>query len=89
MRSNPEGEDPVEPEPEPAHDVEPEKEKDPVAAGSRCKRSTAPRCTRRKPTKKSKPWTQDMILEGVYWTEELVEDRCLLLGLTREIIDLD
>ena len=52
MRSNPEGEDPVEPEPEPAHDVEPEKEKDPVAAGSRCKRSTAPGHTRRKPTKK-------------------------------------
>ena len=53
MRSNPEGEDPVEPEPEPAHDVEPEK--DQVAAGSRCKRSTAPGCTRRKPTKKLTP----------------------------------
>ena len=51
-RLNPEREDPVEPEPEPVHDVKPEKEKDPVAAGSRCKRSTAPGHTRRKPTKK-------------------------------------
>ena len=49
-RLNPKREDPVEPEPEPVHDVEPEK--DPVAAGSRCKRSTAPGHTRRKPTKK-------------------------------------
>ena len=63
-QKEPEKEDPVEPEPVP--DVELEKEKDPVASGSRCKRSTTPRRTRRKLTKKSKPWTQDMILEGVY-----------------------
>ena len=86
---NPKREDPVEPEPEPVPEVQLEKEKDPVTSGSRCKRSTAPGRTKRKLTKKSKPWTQDMILEGVYWTEESVEDECLLLGLTREIIDLD
>ena len=83
-QKEPEKEDPVEPEPVP--DVELEKEKDPVASGSRCKRSTAPGHTRRKLTKKSKPWTQDMILEGVYWTDELetksVEDGC---WVSREI----
>ena len=86
-----EKEDPVEPEPVP--DMELEKEKNPVVSGSRCKRSTAPGRTRRKPTKRSKPQTQDMILEGVYWTDESesesVEDGCLLLSLTRDIIDLD
>ena len=44
-------------------------------------------------TKGSKPRTQDMILEGVYWSDnsepDSVQDRCLLLGLTRDIIDLD
>ena len=44
----PEKEDPVVPEPVP--DVGPEKEKTPVASGSRCKRS--------------KPRTQDLIVEG-------------------------
>ena len=87
----PEKEDPVEPEPIP--DVKPEKEKTPVASGSRCKRSTAPGQTRSKPTKRSKPRTQDMILEGLYWSDELhpesIEDGCLLLGLTRNVIDLD
>ena len=84
--TEPEKEDLVEPKPEPVPDVELEKEKDPVASGSRCKRSTAPGHTRRKLTKKSKPWTQDMILEGVYWTDELetksVEDGC---WVSREI----
>ena len=91
--TEPEKEDPVEPEPEPVPDVVPEKEKNPVASGFRCKRSTTPGRTRRKLTTKSKPQTQDMILERVYWTDEsepeLVEDGCLLLGLTRDIIDLD
>ena len=83
----PEKEDPVEPEPVP--DMEPEKEKNPVASGSRCKRSTAPGRPRRKPNKRSKPRTQDMILEGLYCLDESLEDGCLLLGLTRNIIDLD
>ena len=87
----PEKEDPVEPEPVP--DVELEKEKMSAASGSRSKRSTASRLSRRKPTKRSKPRTQDMILEGLYWSDESqpesAEDGCLLLGLTRDIIDLD
>ena len=58
--NEPEKEDPVKPVPIP--DVEPEKEKNPVASGSRCKRSTAPERTRRKPTKRLKPQTQDMIV---------------------------
>ena len=90
-QKEPEKEDPVEPEPVP--DMEQEKEENPVASGSRCKRSTAPGHTWRKQTKTLKPRTQDMILEGVYWTDNLepesVEDGCLLLGLTRDIIDLD
>ena len=52
-----------------------------------------PETIRRKLTKRLKPRTQDMILEGVYWTDnsepESVEDGYLLLGLTRDIIDLD
>ena len=81
--------DPVEPVP----DVEPKREKTPVASGPRCLRSSAPGRVKRKPTKKCRIHTQDMILEGVYWSDESepesVEDRCLLLGLTRDIIDLD
>ena len=84
-------EDPVEPEPVP--DMEQEKEENPVASGSRCKRSTAPGHTRRKQTKTLKPWTQDMILDGVYWTNdsklESIEDGWVLLSLTRDIIDFD
>ena len=62
-----EKEDPVEPEPVP--DVGPEKEKTPVAPGSWCKRS--------------KPQTQDLILEGLYRSDESEP------GLTKDIIDLD
>ena len=86
----PEKADSVELEPVPK--VEPEKEKSPAAYGSRCKRSTAPGRTRRKPNKRLKPQIQDIILEGLYWSDEsepeLVEDGCLLLGLTRDKIDL-
>ena len=82
-----EREDPVEPEPVP--DMELEKEKTLIASGSRCKRSTTPGRSKRKPNKRSKPRTQDMILEGLYCLDESLEDGCLLLGLTRNIIDLD
>ena len=78
---------------EPVPGVESGKEKTPIASGSRCTRSTAPGRAKRKPTKRSKPWIQDMILEGLYWSDnsepESVEDGCLLLGFTRDIIDLD
>ena len=56
-------------------------------------RSTAPRRAKRTPNKRFKPRTQDMILEGLYWSDESepesVEDGCLLMGLTQDIIDLD
>ena len=72
--------------------MEPEREKTPVASGSRCLRSSAPGRVKGKPTKKCRILTQDMVEEGVYWSDEsepdLVEDGCLLLGLTRYIIDL-
>ena len=78
---------------EPVLDMEPEKEKTPVASGSRCLRSSAPGHVKRKPTKKRRIRTQDMVLEGVYWSNESepesVEDGCLLLGLTQDIIDFD
>ena len=70
--------------PEPAPEIEREKEKLPVASGSRCKRSTAPGRPRRNPKKLLKPRTQDMILDGVYWTDskpESIEDGCLLLAM--------
>ena len=77
---DPERLDPVEPVP----DVEPEREKTLVASGSRCLRSSAPGQEKRKPTKKRRIRTQDMILEGTYWLDESklesVEDGCLLLG---------
>ena len=60
-------EDPVESKLVP--DMGPEKEKTPVASGSRCKRS--------------KPRTQDLIMEGLYWSDESGP------GLTRDMIDLD
>ena len=81
--------DPIEPVP----DMELEREKTPVASGSRCLRSSAPGRVKRKLTKKLRIRTQDMVLEGVYWLDESkpdsVEDGCLLLGLTQDIIDLD
>ena len=87
-------EDPEKLEPvEPVLDVEPEKEKTPAASRSRCLRSSALGQVERKPTKKRRIHTQDMILEGMYWSDESapesIEDGCLLLGLTRDVIDLD
>ena len=83
-------EDPGRLEPvEPVLNVEPEKEKE----RSRCLSSTAPGRVKRKPTKKRRIRTQDMILEGTYWLDESVpesiEDGCLLLVLTQDVIALD
>ena len=43
--------------------------------------------------KKCRTRTQDMIEGGKYWSDESapesVEDGCLLLGLTQDVIDLD
>ena len=74
-------------------ELEPEKEK-PVAARSRCLRSTAPgRAKKRKGTKKRRTRTKDMIQGGTYYSDESapesVEDGCLLLGLTQDVIYLD
>ena len=86
---DPERLEPVEPVPV----VEPEREKTLVASRTRCLRSSAPGRVKRKPTKKRRIYTQDMILEGSYWLDESapesVEDGCLLLGLTRDVIDLN
>ena len=80
-------------EPEPEKELEPEKEK-PVDSRSRCLRSSAPgRARKKKATKKLRIRTQDMIEGGKYWSDESapesVEDGCLLLGLTQDVIDLD
>ena len=49
--------------------------------------------TKKKVTKKRRIRTQDMIEGGTYWLDESapesVEDKCLLLGLTQDMIDLD
>ena len=87
-------EDPERLEPvEPVLDVVPEKEKTPTASRSRCLRSSAPGQVKRKPTKKRRIRAQDMILEGTYWSDESapesIKDGCLLLGLTRDVLDLD
>ena len=78
---------------EPVLDVEPERDKTLVASGSRCLRSSAPGRLKSKPTKKRKISTQDMILEGKYWSDESqpesVKDGCLILELTQDVIDLD
>ena len=78
---------------EPVLDMEPEKKKPPAASRSRCLRSSAPRPVKRKPTKKGRIRTQNMIEEGTYWSDESapesIEDGCLLLGLTQDVIDLD
>ena len=69
--------------------MELEKEK-PVAARSRCLRFSAPgRARKKKGTKKCRIRTQDMIEVGTYYSDESVEDGCLLLGLTQDVIDLD
>ena len=75
-------------------ELETEKEKPPTASRSRCLHSTAPgRARKKKSTKKRRIRTQDMIEGGTYWPDESapesVEDECVLLGLTPDIIDLD
>ena len=75
-------------------ELEPEKKKPPAASRSRCLRSTAHgRARKKKPTKKHRIRTQDMIEGGPYWSDESapesVEVGFLLLGLTQDVIDLD
>ena len=87
-------EDPLRLEPvESLPDVELEKEKTPAASRFRCLRSTAPRLVKRKTTKKCRIRTQNMIEEGLYWSDESapesIKDGCLLLGLTGDVINLD
>ena len=72
--------------------LEPEKEKAVVQRLS-CLRSSAPgRARKMKGTRKRRVRTQDMIEGGTYYLDESapesVKDRCLLLGLTRDVIDL-
>ena len=72
--------------------LEPEKEK-PAGQRSSCLRSSATRRSKKKKgTRKRRVRTQDMVEEGVYYSDELdpesVEDGCLLLGLSRDVIDL-
>ena len=77
---------------EPVSELEPEKEKPSAASRSRCLRSSAPGQARKR-TKKRRIRTQDMIKGGTHWSDdsapESVEDRCLLLGLTQDVIYLD
>ena len=82
----------ITPEWNPEKVLEPEKEK-PVGQRSGCLRSSAPRQARKKKgTRKCRVWTQDMVEEGAYYSDksdpESVEDGCLLLGLTRDVLDL-
>ena len=78
---------------EPVLDLEPKKEKPPTASRSKCLRSSAPGRVKRKSTKKRRIRTQNMIEEGTYWSDksalESIEDGCLFLGLTQDVIDLD
>ena len=73
--------------------LEPETEK--LAKGkSRCPRSsTLGRPRKKKETRKRRVRTQDMIEEGLRYLDESdpesIEDGCLLLGLTWDVIDLD
>ena len=54
-------------------ELEPEKEKPPAASRSRCMRSTAPgQARKKKPTKKRRIRTQDMIEGGTYWSDSLL-----------------
>ena len=74
-------------------ELEPEKEK-PATGRSRCLRSSAPgRTTKKKGMRKRRVRTLDMIVGGTYYSHESapesVEDGCLLLGLTQDLIDLD
>ena len=74
-------------------ELEPEKEK-PASGRSRCPCPSAPGRTRKKKvTRKRRVRAQDMIEGGTYYSDESspesVEDGCLLLGLTQDLIDLD
>ena len=77
---------------EPVLELESEKEKPSTASGSRYLRPSASGRVKRKPTKKCMIRTQNMIKEGRYWSDksapESIEDGCLLLGLTQDIVDL-
>ena len=84
----------VTPELNPEKGLEPEKEK-PVAARSRCLRSSTPgRSRKKKGTKKRRTRTQDIIKGETYYsdsdesTTESVENGYLLLGLTQDVIHL-
>ena len=72
-----------------------ETEAEKLATGrSKCPRSSTPaRPRKRKVIKKRRVWTQDMIEEGLRFLDESdpesIEDGCLLLGLTWDVIDLD
>ena len=72
-----------------------ETEAEKLATGSsKCPRSSTPAQPRkRKVIKKRRVRTQDMIEEGLRFLDESdpesIEDGCLLLGLTRVVIDLD
>ena len=73
-------------------ELEPEKQK-PASVRSRCLRSSAPGRTRKKKGKtKRRVCTQDMIEGGTYYSDESapesVEDGCLLLGLSQDLINL-
>ena len=83
----------ITPELNPGKELEPEKEK-PVALRSNCLRSSVPgKARKKKVTKKRRVCTQDMIEGGMYWSDESdpesVEDGCLLLGLTQDVINLN
>ena len=73
-------------------ELEPEREK-PASGRSRCLRSSAPGRTRKKKvTRKRRVQTQDMIEGGTFYSDESapesVEDGCLHLGLSQDLIDL-
>ena len=68
--------------------LEPEKEK-PSGQRSMCLRSSAPgRSRKKKGTRKRRVWSQDMVEEGLRYSDKDIEDGCLLLGLTPELSDL-
>ena len=59
-------------------------------SGSNYKRSTAPGPKRRS-KKRSRPLTQDMIIEGTYYTDsepETGEEGFLMCGPTSDVVDL-
>ena len=82
----------ITPEGNPEKVLEPEKEK-PVGQRSGCLRSSAPgQAKKKKGTRKRRVRTQDIVEEGAYYLDESdqqsLEDRCLLLGLTGDVLDL-